>query len=351
MRVVLVVKYFPPLPRVSGIIGFLGVLSDALGHHVDLHVVTHRPRGDSRKVVERPTSTVHRVAGPFPVAAARAVRRLNPAATIVVSGIHDLRQAGPYFATFSELAPKGSRQLFYQATHASTDFPASLRLALRRYDEILAASPVIARTLQPSFEQAVRVFSPAVDIPAIASAPSPLTRIGFVNHFNHVKGADLAIPIIQNALDRVDGSEAVVAGTGELEGAMAAAFSADSRVRLAGFLGDDERLDLIDSCDIMLLPFRTAVSVLGVSQTALEAMAAGNVVIGTDTDAINGAIEHGRNGLLGTEAELDALVAKVQTDAALRLQLGDAARTDATVSWSIESRVRSLLDLLGTSAT
>ena len=48
------------------------------------------------------------------------------------------------------------------------------------------------------------------------------------------------------------------------------------------------------------MPFRTDVSVLGVSQTALEIMALGRVVIGSPTGAILPAVQDGVDGVIAS---------------------------------------------------
>jgi glycosyltransferase involved in cell wall biosynthesis len=345
MRIAVVVKYYPPVERVSGIIGYLTVLNRHLSDAVDLHVVTSRSRGDQRRSLEHDGHTVHRVGGSFPVSAGRAVRRLRPDAFLFVSGVYDLRVAGPYIEAFNQVVRRPDSGLFLQATHVRGAPNAVFARALRPYRRVLAASAVIGDALRPVVGERLEVFPPAVEIPAAHCPTGPL-RVGFANHLNRVKGADVACGLIVDAITERPALEAVVAGTGELDDHVRSRLAGVDRVRFAGFLPEADRLELIRSCGVMLLPFRTAVSVLGVSQTVLEVMAAGNVVVGTDTDAINGAVVHGRTGLLGSVDGLAPLLSEVLDDPACRSRLGAEARRVAARDWNVSTRAQRLLQLL-----
>ena len=134
-----------------------------------------------------------------------------------------------------------------------------------------------------------------------------------------------------------------MAGTGELEAEIRERLGGNNRVELLGFIEESERIELIARCDVMLLPFRTAVSVLGVSQTVLEVMAAGNVVLGTDTAAIKPSIQDGANGILRPLDEISETLVDLLSHPARIAELGAAAREDALRLWGVEDRVQDLL--------
>ena len=87
-RAVIVIKYYHPLSRISGIIGLLTPLTKYLARRYDVHVVTYRQTPPLEKVVHREGYTIHRVSPSFPVAAAIKVRALAPSIVLLVSGIH-----------------------------------------------------------------------------------------------------------------------------------------------------------------------------------------------------------------------------------------------------------------------
>ncbi len=348
-RVAIVVKYFPPYPRISGIVGYLSVLARRLAASgIDVHVVTAAEHAGDAAIIRWDGCVVHRVTGPFPLRAGRELRRIRPDATIVVNGIYELARAAVYWGAFDAASlGAGGRRWFFQATNVEGPPPRALRAVLRRYDGVLAASDKI----QSQFAGAVGNVAPllpAVDceqLAAVTREPSTArTRVGFVNHVNRVKGADLALA----AMDRLAGESGevdfVVAGTGELLAELRANHSSE-RIEWRGFLEERERLALIASCDVMLLPFRTDVSVLGVSQTVLEVQALGNIVVGTATAAITPAITDGVDGLLVAGESADALVAATRSvldDAARRAAIGAAARERIGREFAIDDRVAQL---------
>lgn len=348
-----VVKYFPPYPRISGVLTFVSLLSEQLARAVDVHVVTAAlPEGErAAEVVEG--CTVHRVGWPFPFTAAAALRRIRPDAVLTVSGIYDLRQGAAYFLP-ARLAGGAARHAFYQATWPRQGPDGFFRTLARPYDCVLTGSDGITEQFRRAGVGA-STLHPAVDVERLESARGTGRsglRVGFVNHLNRVKGADVASEVIARLSARVPELEFVVAGDGELADELRRRHAGDPRVELLGFLPEDERLRVLASCDVMLLPFRQATSVLGVSQTALEVMALGNVVVGTRTETIERAVEHGRTGVL-VDAEGDVATSMVDEvlrlveDRAMLSRMGSRAREDARDRWDVRRRALEVPALLG----
>ena len=91
----------------------------------------------------------------------------------------------------------------------------------------------------------------------------------------------------------------------------------------------------------------TDVSVLGVSQTVLEIMALGRVVVGSPTGAILPAVHDGVDGVIASGA--DATRARVRTlfaEPETRARIGAAARAATEHEWDVRTRVDQLLSLL-----
>lgn len=343
-RLAVVVKYFPPRERISGIIGYLTTLVRRLAEGHDVHVIAS---GDGSPI---PTDgyVVHGVGFPFPAMAARRVTALRPNATVVVSGINDLAKAVPYFALFEAILRHDHPRAFYQATNVRSDPSPALMRLLRRYRSVLCAGPLIWERFRPLAGQRAVLLPPAVDIRALGAvrpvAKLNNVRIGFFNHLTALKGADVALRTLTKLRGDID---LVVAGTGELGRRLLEDYQGHSNLSFYGFLPDGERFSLIASCDIMLLPFQTEVSVLGVSQTVLECMALGVVVVGSNTASIASAIRTGEDGFLfDSEAEMRAQLNLLLTDPKLRERIGQAALTRARADFDVADRARFLSDLL-----
>lgn len=345
--VAIVVKYFPPTRRISGIIGFLTVLLRAAAADLDIVVISHETASDERGE-GLPGIRQRRVGRPFPIRAARAVAEERADAVVVVSGIYELAKAAVYFAPLA--VGRRTHRVFLQATNVAEGGGPHVRRFLHRFDRVAGTSEHIVDALRRAGATTPVLLPPAVDVPEAPVPPDDarVHDIGFVNHVNQVKGADVAAAVIAAVQERRPGTTAVIAGTGELEGDVRALLG--DAVEWRGWLPDAERDALLQRCRTVLLPFRTSVSVLGVSQTVLEALASRTLVIGSDTPAVNAAITDGENGVLLVDPEdVDrsaTQVIEVLDDAERRAGLLEQGRRDAEQRWDVRHRTRELVDLV-----
>ena len=332
-RLVVVVKYSAPTTRISGIVEFLRVLMRELTERWDVHVVSYDAEGTGRGPIDLDGYSVHRVGFPFPVTAGRRATALRPDVVLVVSGINDLRLAVPYFGLLSASLGTGTEAAFFQATNVRAAPSRAFAAVLSRFSPILCGGPRIHADFARRFGDRALPLPPAVDVGALAVVPEapksrPL-RFGFVNHFTTVKGADLALEAFAALADEHDDIEFLAAGTGPLAESLRSRYRKMPRLQFRGYLHEAERLSLMRSCDVMALPFRTDVSVLGLSQTVLECLALGVVVVGSDTPAIAPAIRPGVDGLLVDEADLLPALRRLHDEPHTRASMAAAARERA----------------------
>jgi len=346
VRLGVIVKYYPPVERVSGIIGFLRVLNRELARRCDLEVITWRQRSDERTLLHMDGYNVHRVGGPFPISAGRIASTLGLDGVVFVSGIPDPRRSAAYVTAFVQSLRGLENLTFLQATHTKARPGRTLATALRPFRTVAACSASLRDVFEAGLGRPTALLSPGVETPNQRNQGLRVKRVGFVNHMNALKGADLAVGYLNDVLDRHPSLEIVMAGSGDMDGRVTRTLQQSDRASRRGFLGEEERLAAIASCDVMLLPFRTSTTVLGVSQTALEVMAQGNVVVGSDTAAIDEAVVDDKTGLLGPHDALGGLLERVILDPDLRVRLGTNARTAIEAGWTIESRADQLLDIV-----
>ena len=141
-----------------------------------------------------------------------------------------------------------------------------------------------------------------------------------------------------------DDTEYVVGGSGKLKAAMLNRYSDYKNIRFLEHVNNVPAQ--LKACDFIVLPFRDSASILGISQTVLEALAAGVAIIGSDTEAITSAVSHEKQGLIfkGKE-ELKNCIIRLHDDKILLNKLRMQALESAE-SFRIENTAKQLFDLI-----
>ena len=117
-----------------------------------------------------------------------------------------------------------------------------------------------------------------------------------------------------------------LAGPGELPPRAAALLAAHPQLEWVGWLGPEEKDELLRAAEIFVMPSRSE----GLPMALLEAMAYGMAVLATDVGGIPEVVEPEVDGLLVTPSErppemADAL-RRLAADPDLRRRLADGAR-------------------------
>ncbi len=159
--------------------------------------------------------------------------------------------------------------------------------------------------------------------------------IGSVGRLAAVKNYGLLV----GALAGIDGAVLVLVGDGpmhaELESAAAAA-GVSRRLRLPGHC--DDVAGLLPGLDIFALPSLSE----GMSNTLLEAMAAGLPVVASRVGGNGEIVRDGVDGLLFPSGDVEALRAalvRLRGDPALRAAMGESARVRASTSFGIDAMI------------
>jgi glycosyltransferase involved in cell wall biosynthesis len=345
-RLAVIVKWFPFSRRLSGLTTMAALLLERLAKAFDAHVLCECSPGRAAEWAAQAAYAMHPVPRRFWLRVGREAAKIQPGRVLVISGIS--RSALLYAALRPLLWQLGGRApvLLYQGVNLDAPPGRMGRRLLKRLDAIVCAGPAATALLSQAAPGRCTCLPPGVDLAGIRSAPAaakarPL-RVGYFNHFKLAKGVDIALEAF--AAMPFDDTEYVAAGTGPLEARMQARYAGHPNIRLLGHL--PEPIGQIKACDFVVLPFRTAVSVLGISQTVLECLAAGVPVVGSRNDAITAAVRHEQEGLLfDTPAELRQCIRRLHDDAALRRRLAANAAKRAE-NYPINRVAETLTDLL-----
>jgi len=297
------------MKRISGVIGFVSTLANEMSRHVDVEVIT---TGAATGSTETPGVSVHRVEPKgFPLRAAARLRQTRPDSVLIVSGVSAPSLVGPYWAPCIWACPK-TKLSFLQATTLKGPASFITRKGLARFcDRVYAASKGIKENIGSGGND-VELLLPAVDLSShpFTSRDGTIAKVGFINHANWVKGADLAAAAMVALHHRYPSLTFCIAGEGELS-AEIRELTRNLPIEHFGYLDQGPLTKLISGCDALLLPFRTSATVLGISQTVLECMALGTIVIGSDNTAITDAIDDHETGLIASS--VDEMVHAVET--------------------------------------
>lgn len=325
-----VVKYFPPMPRISGILRYVADLADELAGLCDLRVITYlyersAPHRESRNGFE-----VVRLGRPFPFRAGRECRAWKPDAVIFGSGFWRPELLWGYWELFRlGLGNSGARLLLTQYTHMAGRRDFFLKLLVPPPDAVIAAGAGIRRQWEAAFPGRVRLIPPGLKLPPPARKDPPQRekiKIGYFGHLQPHKGPDTLLKIFSE-IDPA-GAELLIAGEGEMAENLKQRAGGRRDIRITGYLADVDRE--ISDCDLVALPYRSAVSVLGYSRVALEALAAGVPVLTTANPAVAPLIVDGENGLVCSgEEEIKSRLAAFLSDPGLRKKLSAGARKRA----------------------
>lgn len=174
--------------------------------------------------------------------------------------------------------------------------------------------------------------------------PDGALVIGCCANMRAVKGVDI---LIQAAAQLVGKTDAHLLLLGEARdprvSQLAAQFPDPSRIHLAGFRSD--AASLLGACDIAVVPSRERE---GLPKAAIEAMAQAVPVVVSDVGGLPELVQDQRSGLVVPAGDADALghvLLTLAENAALRNQLGVAARERIEQHFSLEQTVEQTLAL------
>lgn len=152
------------------------------------------------------------------------------------------------------------------------------------------------------------------------------------------KGFDYLIDATVALLTRWPRLHLVIAGSGDLEGALRAraeALGVADRVRLPGAINQQEVPAWLAAADVVVVPsiHDEAGNVDGLPNVVLEALASGTPLVATRIGGISAVARDGETALLVPERDAGALARAIErllTDAGERKRLGVAAREEAS---------------------
>ena len=235
------------------------------------------------------------------------------------------------------------------------------RLTVPLADKVVAVAPAVAdeakkRLALPASK--IAVVTNGVDVRRfhhLEPRNSAKSRLGCkpndfvvvcVANFRHIKGHRYLIKAFAAAHHSLPNARLLLIGEGPLRPAIAADIESTGLANEIRLLGQTEQIEMVlAAADLSVLPSLTE----GMSNSLLEAMAAGLPVIATAVGGNRDLIENGVCGILVPPRDSGALAAAISRlarDPELRGHLGSAARIKVQQDYSIEAVGAALRDLL-----
>jgi glycosyltransferase involved in cell wall biosynthesis len=192
----------------------------------------------------------------------------------------------------------------------------------------------------------VEVLHNAVRIPDSERAQPRADRnptLLFLGHLLPEKGVYEIVKACAQLAKRFPDLKLVLGGVGQGDAVreLASQLGVSERVELPGWLGPESKSAALAASTMFLLPSYHE----GMPMALLEAMSWGMPVIATPVGGIPQIVTHEANGLLIPPADVAALTTAIERlllDPALRIRLGNAARTTIVSGFSLEDAMRKL---------
>ncbi len=348
LRLVYITKNFPPLPRVSGTLQYASRLCAELRKKADLTVIALENLEERDKKKETEFKTI-RVPQPFALNAAIAAKKLKPDLVVFGSGLSSSILLPPLLVCM-RIALGNTPFILHQLTEFNNEIPPMLLGTGTAFvGKVICTNNSLYRYFSKAAGNKAVLLLPGLDLslfPKQKIKKSGKIMIGFFGHFHYIKGPDRLLQAFKQL--RLRNAELVFAGTDYEGGTMANQLQQEIKsMKGITFFGEPQKhLPLLNSCDFVVLPFRASGSVLGVSMAAIEAMAFGKPVVGSDVSVLNSIIEDGKNGfLVRDDDELAEAIKKLYSNPSLRARLGRAARKTVERKFDIKPSAEKFLQI------
>ena len=332
-KLAFVVKYYRPMPRLSGILRFAIDLVENLEAEFEIRVFTSRYSPEVPEYERCRGHEIVRLPGPFPFRAGRSAGKWDPDLTVFGSGFWRSWFLLPYWFLFRcGLGRANGPVILAQFTNMTGRFFRLLRLLRPRPAAVIALTEPLRERwekllpgLTAFIPAGMALPSPEQKFPDPEIPPSPF-RIGFFGHLEPHKGPDILLRIYKEL--NPPGTDLMINGVGEMEEELRRDSRGWKNIAIQGYVPEID--PWIHSCKLMVFPYRSSVSVLGYSRAALDGLAAGIPLIVTSSPALAPLVRDGENGYVcRNEEEIKEKIRAVIADPGLRKKLAAGARRAA----------------------
>jgi glycosyltransferase involved in cell wall biosynthesis len=345
MHLVIVIRHFYPFTRPSGVISFVNELALELKKRgIKLTILCLRKKGEKNEYTYKGIRII-KFNQLHLLNYRKKLQRLEPDKVLFISSISSGIMLPLWWLLLATLSRR-FKPHFYQTTNfLKIKNRFILKLMLSIFSHRLVASDALYNDFVNNLNIDAKVIYPGVSRLEKLRHGKGINNLGFFGHVSFIKGVDIFIKLV-TALPEYHFY--LVAGKGEkkdnpLYHQLLQEAPLMQNMQYIKFT--EKPLDIMRRCDLLILPYRHGRTILGVAQSAIEAMAMGIPVIGSKNAALEPLIKNGVNGFFCEGiSEIIAKIKLLDNNPDLYSQLSQAARKTVQQHFTINKIADQLLE-------
>lgn len=324
MTIAILIRDFYPQNRPSGVISCLNELLPNLnnGQAGQIIILTNRKHGE-KEIYTHKGITILKISQYNIV---KYISVLKPFSLKKVFIISSISRGNALFLWWYLVTLKTkNKAVFYQTTNLRLKINVIQKkirgFLIKKYDKLIVTNKSLYEEISSyDTNQKIHIVYPGTNIPARdARKVCKYQTVSFVGHWSLIKGTDIVLKL-STLLPQIKFQ--IIAGIGKnpkdkyLYRKYVQNKYQYSNVEAIGYTR--KQLKYIEKSDLFILPYRTGEGVLGIAQSAIEAMALGIPVLSTKNSSIEEILQHGKNGYICETIEnYRNYILKVMNDNAL----------------------------------
>lgn len=294
MKIAIIARDFFPFDRPSGATSYLAQVVDALVKlNIKVKVMSVRKKGQSAKYYYKSVPIV-KFNNTDLIRLKSEVDSFEPDKVLLFSSISSGNLLWIWWLIITITLGKWQMYLYQVTNMVSMGEPALIKLIISRIDGMFVTNDFLRKVFKNE-KIFVKTIYPGVDTSSEVfenKAKSKISSVGYFGHMSQIKGVDVFVEVAEKLPDI---KFYLVAGASKRKSDVEFANMIVRRaeklknIKVYGFV--DSPLEIMSNCDLLLLPYRDAGSILGISQSGIESLAMSIPVAGTKNQALEPLIE------------------------------------------------------------
>jgi len=355
MKILILTRHFYPIDRPSGVISLIREFISALenlGH--DVRVACTKGADEMNSYTDDSGLIIYKFHKFSPQGLRQIENIFSPDRVIIFSSISNGILVLIWWLLSSLIAGSVKKTQFYQTTNLelSNIQKKLFRLFLKPFNSVFCANKSIIDEIELN-KNSGSLLLPGVDLDAIRKIAKPRDAnkrrfsVCFMGHLSHVKGADIAVNLAEHLPEiHFDIIAGYSPGKKNIQFYQALIKRIHSVQNITHYDYTNNPVELLSNNDVLILPYRSGATVLGVAQSAIEAMALGIPVLSSDNAAVSEILIDGHNGYHAQSIEefKDLILSMAAQNANYNRLCKNAAKT-AESTFDISQQARKILNI------